>query len=196
MSNEKPKLASATSQANMPPANTFGIGGRPRNWLVPVILLSLREWNSYGYELMQRASMFGFEAMNPGTLYGTLRRMEKDGVVESSWKTSGGGPARRMYTITGSGNAHLDIWVKSLERYQQSMDDFFELMGKSPHMRRERRRLAGDPREGGGACLGQGSIHLRAWKGNSPKFSIAPVQHLGSILDSNLLLWAIILPSA
>jgi PadR family transcriptional regulator, regulatory protein PadR len=134
VSNENPKLASATSQANMPPANTFGIACRPKNWLVPVILLSLREWNSYGYELMQRASMFGFEAMNPGTLYRTLRRMEKDGVVESSWETSGGGPARRMYALTGSGNSHLDIWVKSLERYQHSMDDFFELYwGNPPH---------------------------------------------------------------
>jgi hypothetical protein len=85
VSNEKPKLASATSQANMPPLNTFRIGHRPRNWLVPVILLSLREWNSYGYELMQRASMFGFEAMNPGTLYRTLRRMEKDGVCPGWW---------------------------------------------------------------------------------------------------------------
>ena len=129
MPNEKWKRASVT-----PPGNTFGIGCRPRNWLVPVILLSLREWNSYGYELMGRASMFGFEAMNTGTLYQTLRRMEKDGVVESSWDLSGGGPARRMYTITGSGNAHLDIWVKSLERYQQSMDDFFKLYGdKPPH---------------------------------------------------------------
>ena len=96
--------------------------------------MSLREWNSYGYELMGRARMFGFEAMNPGTLYRTLRQMEKDGVVESSWETSGGGPARRMYAITGSGNAHLDIWAKSLERYQHTMDDFFELYwGKPPH---------------------------------------------------------------
>jgi len=127
MSNEKPKRASVT-----PPDNTFGIGCRPRNWLVPVILLSLREWNSYGYELLQRASMFGFEAMNTGTLYRTLRRMEKDGVVESIWDPSGDGPARRMYTITGSGNAHLYIWVKSLERYKQSMDDFFKLYGSKP----------------------------------------------------------------
>ncbi len=64
------------------PFNTFGIGHRPKNWLVPVILLSLREWNSYGYELMERASAFGFKAMNPGTLYRTLRQMEKDGIVE------------------------------------------------------------------------------------------------------------------
>ena len=35
--------------------NTLGMGSRPRNWLVPVILLSIREWNSYGYELMERA---------------------------------------------------------------------------------------------------------------------------------------------
>src|SRR5215204_600796 len=77
---------------------------RPRNWLVPVILLALREWNSYGYELMERASAFGFEAMNPGTLYRTLRQMEKDGVVESSWETSRGGPARRMYSITDAGS--------------------------------------------------------------------------------------------
>jgi PadR family transcriptional regulator PadR len=129
MSNEKPKRASVP-----PPGNTFGIGCRPRNWLEAVILLSLREWNSYGYELMGRAGMFGFEAMNTGTLYQTLRRMENDGVLESSWETSGGGPARRMYNITGSGNAHLGLWVKSLERYQQSMDDFFKLYGdKSPH---------------------------------------------------------------
>jgi PadR family transcriptional regulator, regulatory protein PadR len=124
MSNEEPKRASVT-----PPGNTFGIGCRPINWLEAVILLSLKEWSSYGYELMGRARVFGFEAMNTGTLYRTLRQMEKDGVLESSWETSGGGPARRMYTITGSGSAHLGIWVRSLERYQQSMDDFFKLYG-------------------------------------------------------------------
>src|SRR3712207_6087299 len=80
-----------------------GVEARPRNWLVPVILLSLREWNSYGYELMERASAFGFEAMNPGTLYRTLRQMEKEGIVESTWETSRGGPARRMYSITDAG---------------------------------------------------------------------------------------------
>src|SRR3712207_8573286 len=84
-----------------------GVEARPRNWLVPVILLSLREWNSYGYELMERAAAFGFEAMNPGTLYRTLRQMEKEGIVESTWETSRGGPARRMYTITDAGRAYL-----------------------------------------------------------------------------------------
>jgi poly-beta-hydroxybutyrate-responsive repressor len=127
MSNEETKHASAT-----PALGALGVGGRPKNWLVPVVLVSLREWNSYGYELMGRARTFGFGAMNPGTLYRTLRQMEKDGVVESSWETSGGGPARRMYAITGSGEAHLGAWAKSLERYQQSMDDFFKLYESKP----------------------------------------------------------------
>ncbi len=37
-----------------------------------------------------------------------------------------------MYAITGSGEAYLGCWAKSLERYQQSMDDFFKLYGSKP----------------------------------------------------------------
>ncbi len=105
---------------------------RPRNWLVPVILLSLREWNSYGYELMERTAAFGFEAMNPGTLYRTLRQMEKDGVVESEWETSRGGPARRVYSITDAGEAYLDFWAEALEQYRANMDSFFRLYTGRP----------------------------------------------------------------
>jgi PadR family transcriptional regulator, regulatory protein PadR len=134
MSNEKPKHASVTPQSNTPPGNTFAVGPRHRNWLAAVILLSIREWNSYGYELMERATAFGFEAMNTGTLYRTLRQMEKDGVVESSWEISRGGPARRMYAITDAGEAYLGFWAKALEQYQQNMDEFFRLYaGTPPH---------------------------------------------------------------
>ena len=110
------------------PAEINGIEVKPRNWLVPVILLTLREWNSYGYKLMEQAAAFGFGAMNPGTLYRTLRHMEKDGLCRSKWETSnGGGPARRMYSITDAGNAYLDLWARSLEQYQRNMDAFFRL---------------------------------------------------------------------
>ena len=97
---------------------------RPRNWLVPVILLTLRESNSYGYEIMERMAAFGFEAMNPGTLYRTLRQMEKDGLCESRWETSRGGPARRVYTIADAGRRYLDLWAQSLKQYQEAMDAF------------------------------------------------------------------------
>jgi PadR family transcriptional regulator PadR len=115
-----------------PSGNAFG--NRPPNWLVPMMLLSIREWDSYGYELMERARALGFETMNPGTLYRALRQMEKDGVVESNWETARPGPPRRMYTITDAGEAYLGLWAKSLGQYRQSMDAFFRLYeSKPPH---------------------------------------------------------------
>jgi len=33
---------------------------------------------------MEKARAFGFEAMNPGILYRTLRNMEKDGMCHTS----------------------------------------------------------------------------------------------------------------
>jgi PadR family transcriptional regulator, regulatory protein PadR len=98
-----------------------------KQWLVPVILLLLRQWNSYGYELMEKMSAFGVEAINPGAFYRTLRQMEKDGIVSSSWSTSETGPARRMYSITEAGEAYLKFWAESLDQYQKIMSKFFRL---------------------------------------------------------------------
>jgi PadR family transcriptional regulator PadR len=115
--------------ADSRPEETNGkIEVRPRNWLVPVTLLTLRECTTYGYKLMEQTAKFGFEAMNPGTYYRTLRQMEKDGLCESELDTSGGpGPARRVYSITDAGEAYLDFWVEALEQYRRNMDAFFGL---------------------------------------------------------------------
>lgn len=100
---------------------------RPKNWLVPVMLMSLRQWNSYGYELMEKTAAFWGEVINPGTLYRTLRQMEKNGDIESTWETPKNGPARRMYSITDAGEAYLDLWITSLKQYQSNMDAFLRL---------------------------------------------------------------------
>jgi len=97
-----------------------------RSWCVPVILLMLRRWNSYGYELMEKLTAFGLQAMNPGTFYRTLRQMEKDGMVSSTWDTSATGPARRIYSITEVGESYLKLWAESLDQYQKMMSTFFE----------------------------------------------------------------------
>src|SRR5436309_11325716 len=103
-----------------------------KNWLVPVLLLMLREWSSYGYELMEKMATFGLTTMNAGTFYRTLRQMEKDGIVSSSWDTSEAGPARRVYSITAAGEAYLKFWADSLDQYQKMMDNFFRLYTGQP----------------------------------------------------------------
>src|SRR6266568_4970385 len=103
---------------------------RSRNWLVPIVLLMLREWSSYGYELMEKMATFGLAAMNPGTFYRTLRQMEKNGMVSSNWDTSEGGPARRVYSITGEGETYLRYRAQSLD--QRMMETFFRLYTGQP----------------------------------------------------------------
>jgi PadR family transcriptional regulator, regulatory protein PadR len=98
-----------------------------KNWVVPILLLMLREWSSYGYELMEKMGSFGLSMMNPGTFYRTLRQMEKDGMVRSNWDTSEAGPAKRIYSITEAGEAYLKYWAESLNQYQKMMDTFFHL---------------------------------------------------------------------
>ncbi|GAC1617280.1 MAG: hypothetical protein NVS4B7_09620 [Ktedonobacteraceae bacterium] len=107
-----------------------------KNWLVPVLLLMLREWSSYGYELMEKMAAFGLSTMNAGTFYRTLRQMEKDGMVSSSWDTSEGGPARRVYSITEAGEAYLKFWAESLDQYQNMMNTFFRLYTGQPTTRK------------------------------------------------------------
>jgi poly-beta-hydroxybutyrate-responsive repressor len=99
----------------------------PSNLLVPVMLMALRQWNSYGYELMAKTAGFWAEAINPGTMYRTLRQMENNGDIESTWDTTKNGPARRMYSITEAGEAYLDFWMASLEQYQRNTDAFLRL---------------------------------------------------------------------
>jgi poly-beta-hydroxybutyrate-responsive repressor len=120
MAEDNPDLAgSAKSEA----------GGPPRNWLVPYLLLILRDWSSYGFDMLERLQAFGFAAMNPGSLYRILRQMEKDGMVSSIWDTSNTGPARRMYTLTEAGEEYLKVWARSLQQYQDMTNAWLRLYG-------------------------------------------------------------------
>ena len=92
-----------------------------------MVLTFLREQESYGYELMQRLARFGAEVTNPGTLYRTLRRLERQGWCTSEWETPKAGPARRRYSVTAAGEAYLDLWIAALEDYQRNMNAFFDL---------------------------------------------------------------------
>jgi PadR family transcriptional regulator, regulatory protein PadR len=109
--------------------NHHNIDVRPKNWLVPVALLTLREKSSHGYELMDRIAEFGFEQINPGTLYRALRKMEKEGLCESEWETSsngdGSGAACRTYSVTDAGEVYLEDWAEGCKKYQRVLDSFY-----------------------------------------------------------------------
>jgi poly-beta-hydroxybutyrate-responsive repressor len=107
-----------------------GIGtplGLPRNLIVPYVLLFLKNWSAHGYQILQTLTLLGFAAVDPATVYRTLRQMEREGLVLSSWETGVAGPARRTYKITSSGEELLNQWAQALGSYQAFLDRFFNL---------------------------------------------------------------------
>ncbi|MEW5784911.1 MAG: helix-turn-helix transcriptional regulator [Bacillota bacterium] len=107
-------------------------GARMERFVVPCLLLLLYRKPAHGYELLESLTEFGFgEGADPGLVYRNLRRLEEKGHVSSEWETGGGGPARRRYRVTQSGEALIHHWAETiktnmnrlavfLQRYQDS----------------------------------------------------------------------------
>jgi PadR family transcriptional regulator, regulatory protein PadR len=99
-------------------------GSLPRNFLRPCILLLLRESPAHGYDLLERSRAFGFTGTDPGGLYRTLRGLEDDGLVRSSWEPSPQGPDRRIYEITRAGAERLHDSAKALRSTAEVLERF------------------------------------------------------------------------
>jgi PadR family transcriptional regulator, regulatory protein PadR len=95
--------------------------------LTTSLLALLRGWNGYGYQLSQRLKACGLPVFDQGTVYRTLRQLEKTGLVASFWDTSASGPARRMYSLTQAGETFLAGWLDALERYQSFLHTLWGL---------------------------------------------------------------------
>lgn len=94
----------------------------PGEMLMAHLLALLKDWSGYGYELAQRLEEAGFSRYNSGSLYRTLRQMEGLGLISSFWDTSAAGPARRMYSLTKTGQLFLDNWISMLDFHRRALD--------------------------------------------------------------------------
>ena len=101
--------------------------GNLYRFVEPVILLLLKEkGRSCGYDLcadLQDHALTDAE-IDKAALYRTLRQLEKNGNVRSTWETGEGGPARRVYKLTRNGEKHLQEWATVLEHLSKSMSRF------------------------------------------------------------------------
>jgi PadR family transcriptional regulator, regulatory protein PadR len=110
----------------------FQIPGLPRDWLTPYVLLVLKEWETHGYDLMQRLMQMGFSGFDQSYLYRLLRQLEEQGVIRSVWDTETKGPARRVYSLTDLGSTMLQSWAGAMNLYRQQLDLFFRMYGMMP----------------------------------------------------------------
>ena len=67
------------------------------------VVAAVERGATYGYELVRHLQDVRFPRVSDASVYGTLKRLEEWGVLESSLVGSPSGPARRTYTVTRAG---------------------------------------------------------------------------------------------
>lgn len=87
------------------------------------ILLCLRD-TMHGYGIVQKVKdlTHGDIKLSPGTMYGSLSKMEKDGLIRFVREED----KRKLYCITDLGNQVLELEMKRIERLYHTMKEAHE----------------------------------------------------------------------
>lgn len=92
-----------------------------RRGLVILAALSRLTTEKYGYSLIAELAERGLE-IDQGTLYPLLRRLETQGLLDSSWNVEGSRP-RRYYVLNATGKALLSALAADWRSLTGVMDD-------------------------------------------------------------------------
>lgn len=88
-----------------------------RRGVVVLAVLSQMDAPQYGYSLIQELAGRGLE-VEEGTLYPLLRRLEKQGLLESEWEVGEARP-RKYYQLSKQGRKVLDTltgdWYETVD---------------------------------------------------------------------------------
>lgn len=71
----------------------------------PLVLAVLAQGENYGYALLREVERLSGGALTwqEGMLYPVLHRLEREGLIEATWRTAQSGRRRKYYSITRKG---------------------------------------------------------------------------------------------
>jgi PadR family transcriptional regulator PadR len=98
-----------------------------RRGVLPLAVLSMLRDNKYGYALINDLAQLGIE-IDQGTLYPMLRRLETQGLLQSTWIIEGTRP-RRYYVISPEGIQVLESLTADWKDLNVVMEN---LLGNMP----------------------------------------------------------------
>jgi DNA-binding PadR family transcriptional regulator len=102
----------------------------PADWVVPLLLVRLREGDCRDQALAREVAYPGFEASPPGTVYRALQQMEKEGMIVSRGDGFDRELSRHWYSITRWGDTYLEYLANALVEYGEEIDVFFRLFNR------------------------------------------------------------------
>jgi PadR family transcriptional regulator, regulatory protein PadR len=104
----------------------------------------------HGYGIARRIEQAaqGSLALNQGTIYPALLRLEQKGWIESEWGTSENNRRARFYSITRAGKKQLtaeaDSWARTVAMMNRLLEDQPLLTPQCDHRIHARRAPGGD----------------------------------------------------
>jgi PadR family transcriptional regulator, regulatory protein PadR len=92
------------------------------------LLLLLSKQNLYGAALLNMMrEKLPFVLADSAVIYRTMKDLEKEGSVKSSWETDDiTGPARKWYEITDKGKQKLSELAKDIEMRKKNFEYFLD----------------------------------------------------------------------
>ena len=97
-----------------------------------IILCTLSGGDSYGYEILKEVastSQGAYEMKEP-SLYTSLKRLEKQGFVQSYWGDETQGARRKYYRITDTGKREIDEATERWVRVRDIIDRLLKQKGE------------------------------------------------------------------
>jgi len=90
------------------------------------VLALVRDRERYGYDLVRTLSEVDGMGTSDGTIYPLLSRLRRDGLVNTTWHESTGGPPRRYYSITSEGQSALALFNEEWRRFRDGVTHLLE----------------------------------------------------------------------
>jgi PadR family transcriptional regulator PadR len=90
-----------------------------------LLLGALASREMYGYELVAelKRRSDGVVDLPEGTVYPSLRRLERNGLIRGHWVDAAGGPRRRYYVLTQAGERALADGRAEWRRFVAATDN-------------------------------------------------------------------------
>ena len=90
------------------------------------ILKIIGDGETYGYEIVEKLTKYGFTNVSEGTVYPLLIRLKKNKLLNSIARESPYGPKRKYYSLTEEGEEELKSFYQTWLELRDVIDLVFK----------------------------------------------------------------------
>ncbi len=92
------------------------------------ILISIAQEPNHGLGILNKMNEnVPQNRLDTAVIYRSLKELESEGFITSSWAESGSGPQKKVYSITSEGYERLDLFKEDIEESLSNLQLFLKM---------------------------------------------------------------------